>query len=166
MAEDNYQYEPKPLPDWTPIGSDSLEASHSGVVEIGGPSVTPAALDSPFSNPDFTGGGGGGGDLPTCADSRTIGTVRASEVSLPCEGSIQGTLTSAGLQITSGSKTLLIQLDGSANQFFLDQGTQSVRIDPDDLTTDGPDASFRELDVCHMGQPGKRNFLCSEAYAA
>lgn len=167
MAEDTYRYQPIPLPSFGTVGIEAFSPSQVAPTQVGGPNVDTPYLDSPFSNPDFTGGGGGGGgDLPTCADSRTIGTIRTGEVGLPCTGGIQAFLTDSGLEITSGSKTLLIQLDGSANQFFLDQGLKSVRVDPDDLTDDGPDASFRELDVCHMGQPGKRNFLCSEAYEA
>lgn len=81
-------------------------------------------------------------------------------------GGIQALVSDSGLEVTSGSKTLLIELDGSNNQIFIDQGTKSVRIDPDDLTDDGPNASFKELDVAHMGAPGKRVFLASDAYAA
>lgn len=167
MANDDYQYQPRPLPVFATIGIESLSAAQVAPTHVGGPNVDTPFLDSPFSNPDFTGGGGGGGgDLPTCADSRTIGTIRTSTIGLPCSGTVAATVTDEGVSITVGSKTLIIQLNGSSNQIFLDQGSKSIRLDPDDLTTDGPDASFHELDVPHMGALGKRVFFSSQAYAA
>lgn len=164
MANDDYQYQPRPLPVFATIGIESLSAAQVAPTHVGGPNVDTPWLDSPFSNSDFTGGGGGGGDLPTCADERTIGTIRTNEVGLPCSGAIQVLLSDSGLEATSGSKTLLIELDGSNNQIFISTATKSVRIDPDDLNAEAPDASFKELDVCVNGAPGKRMFLCSDGY--
>lgn len=163
---DDYIYSPKPLPRKTVIGSNATAASQ---VSSESPPNFPFGSDQQL-NPPYggvnNGGGGGGGSDPTCSTNWDIGTVRTSSVGLPCSGTVAATLTDEGLVITVGSKTLIIELNGSDNQIFLDQGTKSVRIDPDDLTDDGADASFKELDVCHMGAPGKRVFLASDAYAA
>lgn len=142
MAEDNYQYQPRPLPSWTPIGSDSLSASHSGVVEIGGPNVSPASLDSPFSNPDFTGGGGGGGAAPDCGTSWSIGNITTSSVGLPCDAPVS-TLT---------ADTLALEDTISISTAAVESASGVIQI--------------IELDVPHMGAPGKRQFVCGDAYAA
>lgn len=166
MNEDNYQYTIKPLPPLPNIGGDaflsSQVATNPSLPTVS--NITP--YQSPFSNPDFTGGGGGGGGgTPTCADDWTIGTIRTTQVQLPCSGGVQGTLTDSGLAVTSGSKTLIAELDGSNNQIFIDQGSKSMTFDPDELTDDGNDMRARELDVCHGGMPSKRVFMASVAYA-
>lgn len=164
--EDNYRYTIWPLPTFGTVGIESFSPTQVAPTQVGGPNVDTPFLDSPFSNPDFTGGGGGGGGDPTCATNWSIGTIRTSEISLPCSGGIQAIVTQTGIEVTSGSKTLLIELDGSNNQIFISTATQSVRIDPDDLNSEAPDASFKELDVCVNGAPGKRMFLCSDGYEA
>lgn len=165
MPEDNYQYPIKPLPGWTPIGADSLSASHSGVVEIGIPNVSPASLESPFSNSDFTGGGGGGGDLPTCADSRTIGAIRSSLIELPCTGTALAVITDGGASVATagGDSASLIAETGVLE---LVSGGKTVYIQASAIGADSGDIDLKELDTCHMGAPGKRQVLCGNAYAA
>lgn len=163
---DDYQYQVKKLPQKVSIGSQATAASQ---VASDPPQNFPFGSDQQITQPyggAGGGGGGGGGSDPTCSTNWDIGTVRTSSVGLPCSGAVAATLTDEGIVITVGSKTLIIELNGSDNQIFIDQGTKSVRIDPDDLTDDGSDASFKELDVAHMGAPGKRVFLASDAYAA
>jgi len=43
---------------------------------------------------------------------------------------------------------------------------ERLEISSDDITEDSGTVRFVELDVCHMGAAGKRQFLCGDAYAA
>lgn len=187
MADDNYTYPIKPFPQWDAIGVSNFSPSEIAKVsfdDIGSPPVVAPIAPSPYTNPDFTGGGGGGGggSNPTCATNWSIGTVNTSLINLPCTGSVSS-LTSAILSLSSASNGIsvnassgVIQINTPAGNIQLSLVNDSITIsntsgrsasmDLQDLTDDGPNAIFRELDVCHMGQPGKRNFFCSEAYEA
>lgn len=143
MAEDNYQYQPKPLPSWTPIGSESLSASQSGFVEIGGINVSPPSLESPFSNPDFTGGGGG---IPsTCASTQNVGTLNVTQINLPCSGPT-GSITEDSIALEAGGNSFTLSVSGGILQLL--GSDTNITIDLSSIPEGAGVISIREYELC------------------
>lgn len=146
ISQDNYQYQPKPLPQVPVIGADNYAPSQIARVDfddIGGAKIDIPVNQSPYSNPDFTGGGGGAIPPPfTCDDGITVGTIQASVIAFPC------------VTPTSSVSEAGIALDTWLN---ISQGA---------VSGDSGTIELKELDVPHMGAPGKRQFVCGNAYEA
>lgn len=165
MPQDNYQYQSWPLPPVSPWGGSP--DSNANIPQVESPNVpTAAALEtpSPFDNGEGNGGGGGGGETPTCETSWQIGTVATSQVNLPCDTprSILGP-NALSLQDESGNTAEL----SAVNQRVRITGSSgSLDIDMADVDSDSGTIELKELDVCHLGAPGKRQFVCGNAYAA
>ena len=164
MPEDDYQYQPKPLPQVTPFGGTQSSSAGSAP-------TTPATIDiadnlltnSPFNNDAGQGSypGAGGGALEYITDAANLvvgvgpsGSSTRTTVNTGATGDNLVLLDSAGS--SGGLATLLV----GANIFQL-------AVDDYNAITDITGVvQLRSLDVCHMGAPGLRGFVCSESWAA
>lgn len=119
----------------------SLTGSNSGKVALsaeGGLSLVDGSNTAAFTKTEWTASKDGGS-----------GTFEASaNPSLNLTGDEGGTVT-----ISVGEGALISM-------------GERLEISIDDITEDSGTVRFVELDVCHMGAHGKRQFLCGAAYAA
>lgn len=166
---DDYQYTVKPLPKPTQIGDNATSATQ---ISADPPPNFPFGSDSQLQDPlNNAGGGGGGGEPYNCASTASIGQTNTNTIKLSCSdpgGATTGTITGQIIELLVGSDVFQITFNGTTKQLFItsSSGARSITLNPETLTDDGPDATFHELDVAHMGAPGKRVFLASDAYAA
>lgn len=170
----DYQYQSKPLPQPTIIGSQKFSASQSSV-DLG-PSnpPLPGFLPSPFENSRTPGtfiqggmGGGGGGALEYITDAVDLvvgtgpsGSTDSTTVNSGATGDNFMYLTTEDLALATNLAILLL----GANKLQLsvkDYNDIEAGVSPGDLGV----VMLRQLDVCHMGAAGYRSFVCSEAYA-
>ena len=165
MAKDDYQYQSWPLPKVEPWGGSP--ESNAGIPQLDAssyPTASSLSVPSPFDNPASGGGGGGGGTDPTCATNWSIGNIATTEVVMPCDAP----------RSTYGPNALALDDDSgntaevsAVNQWIkLAGGDVDLNIDMGDAEADSVSIKLQEIDVCHMGQPGKRQFVAGDAYAA
>lgn len=165
---DDYAFQTQPLPDLAPFGGNAVNNALS-TSPPQGPDIPVAAygtVDSPFGDPPVNGGGGGGSPVPTppnCTDNWSIGTILTASVSFPCTGSTS-TIQQSGVSFDDGSgNTATLGSNGSLQMV---NGSNTLDVDITTLNADAQTMKINELDVCHMGAAGKRQFICGDAYAA
>lgn len=157
---DDYTYPQKPLP------VKQLLGGNTGTnVEISGGGNTPFPVSSafstpsPFANPDGynPGGGGGGGDLLYITDEADLVVGSGS-----AGNSTTTTVTSGG---TGNNLLNLTSAETGTGQAVLNLGANKIWLSVADVLADSGQVELKEINVCHMGVSGLRQFLCGDAYA-
>lgn len=157
---DDYTYPQKPLPPKQLLGGNAgtnVEISGGGNPPF--PVSSAFATPSPFANPDgYNPGGGGGGPatLEYITDEANLIVGNG-----PSGNSTTTTVTAGG----TGDNTLsLSSADTGTGKAILILGANKILLSVDQVLTDSNQVELKEINVCHMGAPGLRQFLCGDAY--
>lgn len=154
---DDYTYPQKPLP------VKQLLGGNTGTnVEIAGlgnlPFSTSSSLStpSPFANPDGYGGGGGGGGggLLYITDALSLKLGEG-----PAGNANNITISSSA----TGDNFIELTTLGISGKAILNVG--DISLSQDEVETGSGQINLKEINVCHMGVSGLRQFLCGDAYA-
>jgi hypothetical protein len=147
MPEDDYQYQPKPLPQLNPFGGTQSSSASSAP-------TTPATIDtadnlqtgSPFINDAGQGSYPGAGAEPplNCTSNVQIGTVNAEVVAFPCT-TPTSSISDAGISLTISGGTF--DQNTAGGTLVITLGGKTISIDITSLPT-GATAQFREFEIC------------------
>lgn len=145
---DDYKYIQQKLPEPTQIGQNAYSATNiSDTQPPNFPISSEGTTSAPFNS--FPGGGGGGGVVPPpfdCDSSVSVGTLQTGAVVFPCD-TPTSSISTAGISLNSDVSTTWLDVSQGA------------------VNSDSGVIQLVELDVCHMGFPGKRQFVCGDSYA-
>ena len=146
MAEDDYQYQSKPIPD---IYQGSLASMGTASPTTNKTIDTADNLQTsdPFGNSPGLGSPGGSGAIPDgCDFSGVLGDLDVSNIGLPC--AVPRSLITANsiaLQDESGNIVELSAVNGRLVITF--GGPKTITIAAADLAN-GDEAMFREYEIC------------------
>jgi len=145
MADDDYQYQPKPLPGLKTFGGNQTDVGESPPQSrtIG----TTDPTEDPFGNPAGLGSPGGSGSLPAgCDSSGVIGDLNTSNIGFPCVTPRSLiTANAVALMDESGNAVELSAVNGRLVITFA--GPKTITIAAADLDN-GDEAEFREFEIC------------------
>jgi hypothetical protein len=146
MADDDYQYQPKPLPEVSPYGG-TQRSSSAPPQPVTITTADNTLTDDPFGNPAALPSYAGAGVEPalTCDSSAIIGTLNTSLVAFPCD-TPTSSISDAGISLTISGGTFDQNTAGGTLIITLSGKTISIDIAslPGAAT-----ASFREFENCN-----------------
>lgn len=143
MADDDYQYQPKPLPGVKTLGYNQGGDTPTQTLNIASVSQT----EDPFGNSAGLGSPGGSGSLPAgCTKSGVIGDLNTSNIGFPCDTPRSLiTANAVALMDESGNAVELSAVNGRLVITF--GGPKTITIAAADLDN-GDEAMFRAYEIC------------------
>ena len=147
MADDDYQYQPKPLPEVSPYGG-TQRSSSAPPQPVTITTADNTLTDDPFGNTSALPSYSGAGVEPalTCDSSAIIGTLNTSNIGFPCDTPRSLiTANAVALMDESGNAVELSAVNGRLVITFA--GPKTITIAAADLDNDD-EAEFREFEIC------------------